>query len=257
MKKHNKHETHENSERWLLSYADFITLLMVFFIIMYSMSVVNQAKFQSLAQSLNEAMSGSNASALPPGETSPPLDPPLDPLPQPPEDDALEQAALEDVYQQILESLQKNGLQDSVGLSIDERGLVISLNAMATFESGRAEIQPSFIPQLITIADILNSIDNYVRIEGHTDNVLVGAGPYQSNWELSTARATSLVQLFIHNSEILPAKLSAVGYGEYRPVASNDTSEGRAKNRRVDIVVIRNKFNELESAFIDNANPSQ
>jgi chemotaxis protein MotB len=262
MKKHIKHEANENSERWLLSYADFITLLMVFFIIMYSISAVNVSKFQSLAQSLNEAMAG-GGSGQSSGEASSLLDAISDPetlQPPPadePVDDTLEEAALEAVFKQILESLQENGLENSVGLNIDERGLIISLNAMITFESGSAEIQPALVPQLITIADILNGVDNYVRIEGHTDNVPVGSARYESNWELSTARATSLVELFIHNSDIAPDKLSAVGYGEYRPVASNDTYEGRTQNRRVDVVVIRTKFNELESSSGVNANPMQ
>lgn len=248
--KKRKHEEQENSERWLLSYADFITLLMVFFIIMYSMSAMNEAKFQALAQSLSSVFQG-GASILNSGSGTLDGQPPSDDLPSAaPQDDSANQAeqdVLMVIDKQLQQYLTDAGLQDSVVLTIDDRGLVVSLGDAATFDSGSAEIKASFVPQLLKIAEILNGVDNYIRIEGHTDNV-PETGKYKSNWELSTARATSLVQLFIQNSAIPPAKLSAVGYGEYRPVAVNDTAEGRAKNRRVDIVVIRSKFNSLENA---------
>ena len=262
-----KHEEKDNSERWLLSYADFITLLMVFFIIMYSMSAVNQAKFEALAESLSEAMGGGSGSrggsgtgtgdAAGPGVNDIPGGVEMSPAP-PLSDSYLDQAeqdALNATAAEIQKYLDEQGLHDSVTLRIDERGLVVILADTTTFESGSAEIKSEFIPRLIQIADILSSVENYVRIEGHTDNVPVVGGRFASNWEVSTARATSLVQLFINNSNIAPEKLSAVGYGEYRPVASNDTPEGRAQNRRVEIVVIRSKFNDVEASDSTVLNP--
>jgi len=251
-----KKEKKDNSERWLLSYADFITLLMVFFIIMYSMSSVNAEKFQALADSMNAAMSGGGSgdgSGVGIGIASfssllPSTSPDSSQMGDQAEQDELDQTA-----QAIQQYLQEYNLQDSVKLRVDERGLVVILADTTTFESGSAEIISSFIPKLIQIADILSKVDNYVRIEGHTDNVPAAGGKFKSNWEVSTARATSLVQLFISQSSIAPEKLSAIGYGEYRPIAPNDTEDGRARNRRVEIVVIRSKFNSVEATSSSDA----
>jgi len=259
VKRSNKHAEKDNSERWLLSYADFITLLMVFFVILYSMSTVTTEKYNALLLSFSEAMGGVSGTSgtgvgTGPGASIPPdiVPPTASPYVPPPgsgdQADQAEQKALEAVQQKIEQALQEYGLLDTVRLSIDDRGLVIILADVTTFESGSADIMPSFIPELVVIANILSDVDNYIRIEGHTDNVPTGNLNYPSNWELSTARATTLVQLFVHNSSIDPGKLSAVGYGEYRPIASNDTVEGRAQNRRVEIIVVRSKYNVMETA---------
>ena len=256
--KKQKHEEPENSERWLLSYADFITLLMVFFIIMYSMSAVNQSKFAQLAESFAEAMGGGAGGRSGSGSSSgvgigisDPNDMPAPNFPLLTDDelDKAEQDALLATMEEIQRYLDEQGLSDSVTLKIDERGLSVVLADTTTFESGSADIKPEFVPRLIQIANILAEVDNYVRIEGHTDDVPVAqGGRYASNWEVSTARATSLVQLFIRESDLPPEKMSAIGYGEYRPIASNDTPEGRAMNRRVEIVVIRSRYNSMEAA---------
>ena len=255
--KKKQHGEKDNSERWLLSYADFITLLMVFFIIMYSISAVNLEKFRVVAQSFSAAMSGNPSGNGISNGDNPPVENPADtPSPSPSSppitpDDALNQAeqdALQATADEIQKLLEEYGLQNSVKLRIDDRGLVLTLMDAATFESGSADIMPSFVPSLIKIATILDSVNNYIRIEGHTDNVPVTGGKFASNWEVSTARAISIVELFIQNSNIPPEKLSAVGYGEYRPIASNDTPEGRAQNRRVEIVVIRSKYNSVEAS---------
>ena len=131
------------------------------------------------------------------------------------------------------------------------RGLVIRLNNAILFDSGSAEIKSEHEESLIVVANTIRSLDNYIRIEGHTDNIPINSDIYPSNWELSSARAASVVQLFINKCDFLPNKLVAVGYGEYKPVEDNSTARGREKNRRIDIIVLSEKYNNLEEHLVD------
>jgi len=153
-----------------------------------------------------------------------------------------------DALKKQLDALfQSEGLNAETTTSIDSRGLVIHLNNVILFNSGSADIKSESIGTLEKIATIINSLNNYIRIEGHTDNVPISSSTYPSNWELSAARATSVVRLFVSQSNVSPDKLVAVGYGEYKPIADNSTPEGKAKNRRIDIIVLSDKYNNLEN----------
>ena len=274
-KKKNHDEHHDNHDRWLLSYADFITLLMVFFVIMYSMSRVDQQKFHQLALSLNAAFVGgigNNSSGdvnthiiIPPDVTTEIADNTADTTTSSVESASMsvsdiEKAAqdlemdnLKKIEQQLATYFVKEKLNDAIMLHIDSRGLVISLNATVLFDSGSADVKPEMADTLIGVGSIIDKLDNFIRVEGHTDNVPVGFGPYKSNWELSTARATNVVELFVDKVGINPKKLDATGYSEYKPIASNDTPEGRSQNRRVDIIILNSKFNDLENQLTDVA----
>lgn len=142
---------------------------------------------------------------------------------------------------------EQEGLTNSISTSIDSRGLVVRLNNAILFDSGSADIKSENQDTLVKIANIINTLNNYIRIEGHTDNQPISNSVYPSNWELSTARASSVVRLFIDKCGISPEKIMAVGYGEYRPIADNTTVDGRAKNRRIDIILLSQKFNSLET----------
>lgn len=139
----------------------------------------------------------------------------------------------------------------SATINIDTRGLVISLNNAILFESGSAELRSEHKDTLNKISEIMNAVDNYIRVEGHTDNVPINTNIYPSNWELSTARAASVVRLFIDECDVSPEKIVAVGYGEYKPIANNSTEEGREKNRRIDIIVLSEKYDNLEKQIIE------
>ncbi len=145
-------------------------------------------------------------------------------------------------------------MKGSTSTEIDERGLVVSLNDTLFFDTGRAEVRADSQGKLIEIAKILNQVGNNMRIEGHTDNVPIKNEQFASNWQLSCARAANVTQLLIDNSGIDPQKLSAVGYGQYKPVLDNSTEEGRARNRRVDIIIVNSKFNKMENNSI-GSNP--
>ena len=127
----------------------------------------------------------------------------------------------------------------------------VILNNAIFFDSGSAAIKSEHEESLIVVANMINSLDNYIRIEGHTDNIPITSEVYPSNWELSSARAASVVQLFINKCSFLPNKLVAVGYGEYKPVEDNSTAEGREKNRRIDIIVLSEKYNNLEEQLTE------
>lgn len=242
MKKKKKAKA-ENSERWLVSYSDFMTLLMVFFVVLYSMSNVNQKKYQQLSNSMGSVFSG-GATALGMGAdsgTSSDNTGELKPLVQ------TEDVKLQGVEEQVNDVLNELGLGDSVSTSIEERGLVISFNDSIFFDSAKAEIKDEMKTKLISVSKILNKIDNYIRVEGHTDNLPIKDNYFNSNWQLSSVRASNVVELLINYGEISPSRLSAVGYGEYRPISDNNTEEGRSKNRRVDILILNNKFDGTET----------
>ncbi|WP_411170566.1 flagellar motor protein MotB [Clostridium sp. MB05] len=235
-------EKPENHERWLLTYSDLITLLMIFFVVLYSASTVNETKYKQLATSMGAVFTGgstvlgseenSGSSSDNAGE--------LKPLVQ------TEEEKLKGIENQINDIVKDLQLEGSVSTSIEERGLIISFTDSVFFDSGKADIKDELKPKLISVSKILNKIDNYVRVEGHTDNIPINNSDFHSNWQLSSVRASNVVEFLINYGEISPNRLSAVGYGEYRSSADNNTEEGRAKNRRVDILILNNKFDGTE-----------
>ncbi|VYU12543.1 OmpA family protein [Clostridium tertium] len=237
-------EKPENSERWLLTYSDLITLLMVFFVVLYSASNINQKKYEKLASSMNSAFTGgtgiidSGAGGTNEGSSD---EGELKPLVQ------SEEEKLQGIEGQVDEMIKKMGLEGSVSTSIEERGLVISFNDSIFFESAKAEIMEDMKLKLVSLSTLLNKIDNYIRVEGHTDNVPIRNEYFSSNWQLSSTRASNVVEYLINNGGISPDRLSAVGYGEYRPIADNSTNQGRSKNRRVDILILNNKYDNIEN----------
>ncbi|MFP5502177.1 MAG: flagellar motor protein MotB [Candidatus Sericytochromatia bacterium] len=230
-------EGHASSERWLLTYADLITLLLAFFIIMYAMSETDAKKMEELARSLQSTFhlssGGGTDAALPPASN-----------------DMLtgggallpEAKALMEIQEQLERELaSQNGAEaaQSVTTSLNQRGLVISLANSAFFDSGEASLRPEARNVLKTVAGTLKSSKRFIMVEGHTDNTPINTARYPSNWELSTARATTVVRYLITDYGLPPKRLSAAGYGEYYPLVANTTFENRARNRRVDLVILR------------------
>ncbi|AYD39111.1 chemotaxis protein MotB [Clostridium fermenticellae] len=247
--KKKKREEHTNSERWLLSYSDFMTLLMILFVVLYAMSSIDQAKFAQLSQSLNMAMGGGKSIiAKENGTDANKKTTPIDTNVQ-----QSEQAKMQDLKKQVDKYLKDNNMSSSVSTQLDQRGLIVSLNNTLFFDTGNADIKPDFQNELIGIAKILNQIKNNIRIEGHTDTVPISNSQFSSNWQLSCARAANVTQFLIDKAGIPANKLSAVGYSEYRPVSDNSTEEGRAKNRRVDIIIENSEFNKIDNNVKGNS----
>ena len=259
-KKRLHEEEHDNVERWLVSYADFITLLFAFFVTMYAISRVDEKKLGTVVESLQKALGSTifmQVSRPDPGvfhSTSQPIDTALVQSPGEKEQGAIkedfEKLAAE-IKKKMEEGIKNSGERAETSLSqlkfiIDKRGLILRFSEHFFFDSGEASIRPEVIPMLNVLAQSLEKIPNHIRIEGHTDSVPISTLRFPSNWELSTARATSIVRYFLTRFEFAPNQLSAAGYGEFRPIASNQAAEGRTQNRRVDIVILSAKERESE-----------
>ena len=253
-KRQKKPEKEANHERWLVSYADFITLLFAVFVALYAMSQTDKRKMDQLVSSLRESFgyvkTGASSERMNVVESTD-----LRSIPSirqqvltpgmrntgTASQRGYTHASLKDfreIKASIEGNLQKSGAQNKVSVDVTKRGLVVTLKEAGFFDSGDATVKKESLQLLAMVAGSLANYSNPVRIEGNTDNVPIRSDKYRSNWELSTARATNIIHYLIENYTIRPEKISAVGYGEFRPVADNGNEPGRTKNRRVDIVLL-------------------
>ena len=238
MAKKQKHEEHENHERWLVSYADFITLLFAFFVVMYSISSVNEGKFRTVSESIQAAL---RPVTSPPaarihfdlGDYKSSLVPTIGQKIQ--------------FVRQIVEVLNKMNntdvqIQDKVTVRQTDQGVLITIADSLVFESGQAEIRKDALPLLEGLAEVLavNTSVKEIRVQGHTDNVPIRSALFPSNWELSAVRAVMVTRVLTELYRIHPEQVSAVGHAEFHPLTDNLTPENRAKNRRVEILVLMN-----------------
>ncbi len=217
-----KIEEHDNTERWMVSYADFITLLFAFFAVMYAISHVDAGKLEKFADSTKDAFN--NYSAGEKIQVIEEIAPVYDNF-----------TAVETELRKAVDALAANGY---ASVKRDERGVVISFGDSILFDAGQAIIKESAVSALTPIASIIKNIPHHISIEGHTDNLPIRSSLFRSNWELSTLRAANVLSYLIRNYNLPPERFSIAGYAEFKPVASNETPQGRAKNRRVDIVVL-------------------
>jgi chemotaxis protein MotB len=245
MSRKKKHE-HVNHERWLVSYADFITLLFAFFVVLFASSQSNKKKQAQLSSAMQTAFTPMGAfeahSRIPPltDRVGAPTDAAPAALILPMRPLKIETAEETEAHlKQLLARQIAAGHipPGSVTMRIMPKGLVISLHEAGFFPSGSADIRPASIPMLSSLA--MAFPQGPLSIEGHTDNVPIHNAQFDTNWELSTARATAIARLLIEHGPIDPSYVSATGYAEYHPVASNSTAAGRAQNRRVDIILLR------------------
>jgi len=258
MSRKKKVAEHVNHERWLVSYADFITLLFAFFVVLFSSSQVDKRKVGKISVAMQEAFQQMGVFQTANSRTPMVI---ADPLPaeniqliedgkgmsgrgkmtspfekmtsSPPT-----QKDLVTLQKQLTSALAPQIQRREVVLKANREGLVVSLRETGFYDSGSAALRPASEPAVQRIAEALRAQANNIRIEGHTDNVPIHNSQFASNWELSTARATEMIRLFITHYNLPATRLSAAGFAEYHPVTSNETAEGRAQNRRVDIVVL-------------------
>jgi chemotaxis protein MotB len=253
-KKHPEHEEHVNHERWMVSYADMLTLLLALFVVMFAISKVDQKKFATFAEGAAAAFCQANVALQGKQGSLDGSDGILDGTKATQEEPqtaaealarelaakkaaAAEQQQLAAVRDKIQRELAAKGLKNAVEFQLDERGLVVNIvTDKVLFDTGQADLRSEGAKMLNIIAPSVKSLPNKVTVEGHTDNVPM-TGKFTSNWELSTARATTVVRALIADG--LPARrVSAAGYADQRPISSNNTASGRARNRRVAIVVL-------------------
>lgn len=217
----------ENQDRWLLTYADLITLLLAFFVVMYSMSQVDAKRFGKMAKALNGILKGGD-SVLKNAIDDPSIK----------GNGLLKLGNLRMIQKQIEERFANFERTDDVQTEITERGLVVHIMESALFSGGSADLNYKARDVLDIIYERIAPLPNHVRIEGHTDDRPIQTDKFPSNWELSAARATSVVRYFIDNFNMPPDRVSALGYGKYRPVRPNNSIENRARNRRIDVVIM-------------------
>ncbi len=227
--------TRVGADRWLVSYADFTTLLLAFFMALYTVSDVNQAKLATAASSLRSAFDTPEPGSKDPGPRTTETAGATETARASSDPDNSD--AMASVRARIEKELAGAITAGQLEIGADDRGLVLSLPESATFPVASADVTSDAQAVIDRVATTLEPLDVAVRIEGHTDDTPIRTVRYSSNWELSTARASAVVARFIQQ-RVDPRRLSAAGYGEFHPRTSNATADGRASNRRVDVVVI-------------------
>lgn len=242
-----KHEEHENHERWLVSYADFITLLFAFFVVMYSVSSVNEGKYRTVSDSIKAALNPVNStpsSRLPfsIGDAKPKLiNSDMSNVNEP----AIRR--MREVIKRI-HPVVKLEMPDIKVVETGNGAILISLPESILFDSGEARVRAEALPFLKALSEILIEMDRHIRILGHTDNVPIRTAQFPSNWELSAGRAVMVVRIFSELNGVPVTHLSATGFADSKPLESNDTPQGRTKNRRVEIVVLQKSDHDDPSA---------
>jgi chemotaxis protein MotB len=247
MARKKREEEHENVERWLVSYADFITLLFAFFVVMYALSSINEGKYRVLSDSLINAFheAPSSDKIMQMGAKNPAVlegtGKPIGAAVQQPQGSMPERRQaterMKKVAKSILEAMQPLTRNGKVRVTQSPRGVTLEINASLLFHSGDAVLQAQSVEALTAVAKVLAGVDNPIQVEGHSDNVPINNPAYPSNWELSSARAGSVVRLFAELG-VPTTRMVAIGYADNQPLDTNATAGGRARNRRVNVLIL-------------------
>lgn len=262
-RKNKKQAEQAGSPAWMTTYSDLMSLLLTFFILLFSMSVVSEERFREVAESLRMALIGSSSDSIldNSGETVGDLDydeygdlnefEGIDP-----EEVSAEETPVDPNYvpEQVLELydtvnlfLEEEGLEADVTLSRNQEGVYIDIQEAIMFDPGLAELKDNGQETMSRLAGLFELFENEIIIEGYTDDIPTGGGRFETNWELSVARSVTVLRYLYENHDIEPTRLSARGYGEYRPIVPNDSAANRALNRRVNIVIVHDDREEVPS----------
>jgi len=258
-----RRKTNLSRDRWMVSYADFMTLLFALFVVLYAFAKADQKKQTQVTESIDAAfrslgiLSSAGHQSVSGAASSDKAQIPMNIVMG---EDVMSPARVKDdlnhVRRELEQKLSNQVATHTVSIQMGRDGLVISLREAGFFNSGSATPKPESLPTLRQIATSLSSTPYDLRIEGHSDNVPIHTAEFDSNWELSSARATRIARIFIDLKAMPPERISAAGYAEFHPVASNDTAEGRSRNRRVDLVVLpRTSVNLAAPAPVSAAGP--
>ena len=269
-RKRNYFEQVDNHERWLVSYADFVTLLFALFVVLYALAIENEEKYEVLVEALGGAFSGEYqplkvVDPVPVGEEPTTIKPIVldNPIVAVEEQNNDHQALSEEIlkerqmlqmiaeqFEDVLQPFVENEL---VKVKRNDFWIELEMNSELLFLSGEAELSSKANPVLKKVADLVRRMPNVINIEGHTDNMSIETLEFPSNWELSSARAAAVVRELVKNG-ITPKRLSAIGYGEFHPVADNNSKKGRIKNRRVVLVLMSQAFSRYGMSDKERAN---
>jgi len=238
-KKNNEESSGGGSPAWMTTFGDMMTLLLVFFVLLYSFSVMDLEKFKGFMSALQNQLGVLESGKTISEETlvnKGSMGERFNPTPE----------NISQVMNKMRNYVQKNDLEDKINMQITERGLVVRFSGEILYEIGEAEIKPEGEKILSEVVKNIRDIPNSIAVEGHTDNWPINNENYPSNWELSTARAVNVIKYFIEEHDMNPQRLSAAGYSKYRPLYENDTSAHRAKNRRIEVVVLNSSFEDVD-----------
>jgi len=254
----------DNHERWLVSYADFITLLFAFFVVMYALSSISEGKYRVLSDSLITAFGSKAIGRAAPPPQAPPR-PVRQTLPQalpprrirrPADPQARQREQMRSIARDILKVLDPLVRGGQVKVTQSNRGVAVEINASVLFASGQAQLRAQSDRVLQQVARVLATTRQGIQVEGYSDDTPIRTSQFPSNWELSAARASSVVRLFIDNG-VAAKRLSAIGYGPNHPVMSNDTPEGRARNRRVTVMILAENPGKVIDIPLEAAAPAR
>ena len=247
-KKKQRHEEHID-ESWLVPYADILTLLLALFIVLFASSSVDAVRFQQLSNVFNQVFTSGTGFMDFPSDS--PSNEPTSPEQRTGAEDLEklgknEQEDLMEVQERVNAYIQKNDLTDKLGTNLTDEGMLISIRENVLFESGVAEVRSENRKMAKEISGLLvMDLPRNIIVSGHTDNIPIKNSKYESNWDLSVMRSVNFMKLLLENKDLDPEMFSAKGHGEFKPVASNETKKGRAKNRRVEILIVpRTAINE-------------
>jgi chemotaxis protein MotB len=236
MRERRRREDHVNHERWLVSYADFMTLLFALFVVLFASSYRDKRAVQKVSRAVQSGFKEMGAFAgVSISRNQVPTNDGEATASKVPANAGIDVMELQ---RKLRKALGIEIERQEVALRMTPEGFVISLHELGFFDSGQANLKPGAADKIKRIASVLLEYGLDMRVEGHTDNVPIHNATFSSNWDLSTARAMAVAMMLLNDAGVDPQKLSIAGYGEYHPAASNDTEEGRKANRRVDIVVV-------------------
>ncbi|MCG8483982.1 MAG: OmpA family protein [Clostridia bacterium] len=220
---------------WVTTFSDLMTLLLTFFVLLFSFSELDAVKFKNMAIALQSVLMGETSTTI--FEDELPADNPI-PTPIPAPDVSELESEIREVFEKVKNYVEEHNLSAQVSVKADARGVVIDIKERVLFDLGKADIKPESKIILDKLSLLFEEIDKDIVIEGHTDNLPINTYQFPTNWELSTTRAVNVLRYFVEIKGADPTRISATGYGEYRPLESNDTYAGKAANRRVNILLL-------------------
>ena len=235
-KKKQHHEEHVD-EAWLLPYSDMLTLLLALFIVMFAMGQTDKAKLKAMSESFGVIFSGKESVMESDGNSVVPMENSMEGTGK--SDAVAEQDKMTEIKKMLEQEISKEGYTDKIKVELNGDGLAVAIQDVVLFNSGEANVLNGGTPLLSKIASMLHGLDNQIKIVGHTDNVPIKNTNFRSNWDLSSMRAINVMNYMVGASGLSQDKVSIQAFGEYKPKASNDTEQGRAQNRRVEIFVVR------------------
>lgn len=223
----------ESSGGWIVTFSDLMSLLLTFFILLYSMSSVSEIKFMEASQSLQMALNGrGGGTTILTDATSIVKEPPASPT------EEVTNPEIKELYEKVTGYVEENDMTSKVTVEMDKDGVYVDIQESVLFSSGSADVSDPGQTTLHKLAELVNSLKNNLVVEGYTDNIPIKNSTFSNNWELSTGRAISVLRYLSEEEGVDPRRLSAKGYGEYTPSVPNDTDQNRAVNRRVNIVIV-------------------